>query len=154
MVERTETERTRLIELVRSLEIKLNSIEQSSAEEQWSLRQKSATLDAERKSFEREKEFMREKQAIEENRIQEMKEIHFAEHKRLMDSIDAERQQILVEKAKLETMERLKAPKDSTNQRQNELDAAIRIAQVCSKLIFSKILVRNLSIFSHSRMQQ
>lgn len=69
MVEKTETERTRLIELVKSLELKLSSVEQSSTEEQWSLRQKSASLDAERKSFEREKEFIREKMATDEKRI-------------------------------------------------------------------------------------
>lgn len=54
-----------------------------------------------------------------------------AEHKRLLDLLDAERQQILVEKAKLETLERLKMPSSNPlNNRQGELDAAIKIAQV------------------------
>lgn len=48
----------------------------------------------------------------------------------MMDLIDAERQEILVEKAKLETMERLKTPKSDLLHREKELDAAIRIAQV------------------------
>lgn len=69
-VEKTEEERTRLIELVKSLEIKLNSVEQTSTEEQWSHRQKSASLEAERVAFEREKTFVREKFAAEEKRIQ------------------------------------------------------------------------------------
>lgn len=69
-IEKTEEERTRLIELIRSLEIKLSSVEQSSNEEQWNLRQKSASLEAERVSFEREKKFMREKLSVEEKRIQ------------------------------------------------------------------------------------
>lgn len=69
-MEKTEEERTRLIELIRSLEIKLNSIEQTSAEEQWSMRQKAAALDAERVAFEREKVFARDKNAAEEKRIQ------------------------------------------------------------------------------------
>lgn len=69
-IEKNEEERTRLIELVKSLEIKLNSVEQTSTEEQWSLRQRSATLEAERVSFEREKTFVREKLAAEEKRIQ------------------------------------------------------------------------------------
>lgn len=51
MMEKTEAERLQLIELVRTLEVKLHSVEQSSAEEQWALRQKNATLDAERKYF-------------------------------------------------------------------------------------------------------
>lgn len=53
------------------------------------------------------------------------------EHKRLMDMIDEERHKILVERAKLETMERLKPKSNSTlDQGQKELDAAIQIAQV------------------------
>ena len=59
-----------MIELVKSLEIKLNSLEQSSTEEQWNLRQKSAALEAEKVSFEREKTFTREKLAAEEKRVQ------------------------------------------------------------------------------------
>lgn len=69
-MEKTEAERTRLIELVKSLEIKLNSVEQSATEEQWSQRQKAATLEAERVAFEREKTFTREKFAADEKRIQ------------------------------------------------------------------------------------
>lgn len=69
-IEKNEEERRRLIELVKSLEIKLNSVEQNSVEEQWNLRQKSATLEAEKVSFEREKTFVREKLAAEEKRIQ------------------------------------------------------------------------------------
>lgn len=56
--------------------------------------------------------------------------MQFAEHKRLMEILDQEREKILVEKAKLETMERLKIPSKTSNTRQSELDAAIRIAQV------------------------
>lgn len=69
-VEKTEEERTHLIELIKSLEIKLNSVEQSATEEQWNLRQKTATLDAERVAFEREKTFTREKFSAEEKRMQ------------------------------------------------------------------------------------
>lgn len=147
-----------MIELVKSLEIKLNSVEQTSTEEQWNLRQKSAALEAEKVSFEREKTFIREKLAAEEKRVQviksyfsfhsfpifsfqsfsnfvrfflkESKEMQFSEHKRLMEILDAEREKILVEKAKLETMERLKAPSNTSTKRPSELDAAIKIAQV------------------------
>lgn len=69
-MEKTEEERSRLIELVKSLEIKLNSVEQSSTEEQWNIRQKTATLEAEKISFEREKTFTREKFATEEKKIE------------------------------------------------------------------------------------
>ena len=56
--------------------------------------------------------------------------MQFAEHKRLMEILDAEREKILVEKAKLETMERLKTPSNTSTKRPSELDAAIKIAQV------------------------
>lgn len=62
---------------------------------------------------------------------QELKDLHFAEHKRLMDMLDTDREQILIEKTKLETMERIKptVSKESTK-RHTEIDAAIKIAQV------------------------
>lgn len=69
LIEKTEVERTQLLELVRTLEGKLASVEQSSTEERWISRQKTATLDAERDSFEREKTFIREKQEIERKQI-------------------------------------------------------------------------------------
>lgn len=72
MIENSEAERTRLIELIKSLELKLGSIEQRSVEEQWSMRQRQTTLDAERVAFERERTFMREKMEEEEKRIQVM----------------------------------------------------------------------------------
>lgn len=54
----------------------------------------------------------------------------------MMDLIDAERQEIFVEKAKLETMERLNTPKSDSLHREKELDAAIRIAQVnCIRIL-------------------
>lgn len=62
--------------------------------------------------------------------IQDLKDAHLTEHKRLMDLLDAEREQILIEKAKLETMERLKPTSMPAAKRQTELDAAILIAQV------------------------
>lgn len=69
MVDKTETERAQLIELIRTLEIKLAAAEQSSSEQQWMFRQKSAIFDAERVSFDREKTFVREKQEAEQKRI-------------------------------------------------------------------------------------
>lgn len=63
--------------------------------------------------------------------FQEHKDMHFSEHKRLMDLLDAEREQILIERTKLETMERIKPTTSNTStKRPSELDAAIKIAQV------------------------
>lgn len=65
-----EEERTRLIELVKILEIKLNAVERQSAEENWIIKQERASLEAERNSFERERTFSRDKLANEEKRIE------------------------------------------------------------------------------------
>lgn len=57
--------------------------------------------------------------------------MHFSEHKRLMDILDTEREQILIEKTKLETMERIKpTASNASTKRYSEIDAAIKIAQV------------------------
>lgn len=155
MVDKTETERAQLIELIRTLEIKLASAEQSSNEQQWMFRQKSAILDAERVSFEREKSFVREKQEAEQKRIKvfrafrlvmsnsqklpatlfqshlkELEEKQYVEYRRLMDVVDSERESVWAEKGKLKTLERLEPKTNSQTQRQIEIDAAIQIAQV------------------------
>lgn len=48
----------------------------------------------------------------------------------MMNTMDTERQQLLIEKSKLETMERIKAQSNSSTNRQTELDAAIHVALV------------------------
>lgn len=65
-----------------------------------------------------------------------------------MDLLDAEREQILIEKAKLETMERLKPTSMPTVKRQTELDAAIQIAQVLKLANLSNMNCFKLKIIS------
>lgn len=77
VIENSEEERVRLIELIKSLELKLSSIEQRAVEEQWSMRQRQATLDAERAAFQRERTFMREKMEAEQKRVEVMFSISF-----------------------------------------------------------------------------
>lgn len=59
-----------MLDLVRTLELKLNSVNQSSEEEQWVLRQQLATLGAERTAFERERTFVRDRIDREEKRLE------------------------------------------------------------------------------------
>lgn len=72
-----------------------------------------------------------------------MKEKQFEEHKHLMELLDAQREQILIEKTKLETMERLKTPSNSSTKRHSELDAAIKIAQVSNTFSNDKEKFKN-----------
>lgn len=154
MTENVEAERTRLIELIKHLELKMSAIDQHTADEQWQLRQRQATLDTERNVFEREKSCVREKLEDDEKRLQvshrdkrtlvyrkkliyiysgvaqELKEKHFAEHKRLMDMIDAERQSVQSERMKLETMAMLHQQQNTKRQDNRfEIDAAVKVAQ-------------------------
>lgn len=85
------------------------------------------------------------------SQFQEMKDMHFIEHKRLMDLLDAEREQILIEKTKLETMERIKPTSyPSIGKRHTELDAAIKIAQVIQ--MFGFRVHREIIIFLRRRL--
>ncbi|KAG4070377.1 hypothetical protein HA402_006519 [Bradysia odoriphaga] len=126
--ENTETERVQLLEVVKTLETKLNSISQTSAEEQWSLRQQKASLEVERTSFERERNFAREQIARDEKRIEDLKMFESLEVQRRLKQLDEDRQELLAEKAKFETMARLNRPVESTISR-TEIDTAIKIAQ-------------------------
>lgn len=53
------------------------------------------------------------------------------EQKRLMSQLDDERNSVLVEKAKIETMARLnKHPESKLTMARTEIDAAVKVAQV------------------------
>lgn len=127
--ELTETERTRLLELVKTLETKINMISQTSAEEQWNVRQKLASLEAERNSFEREREYAREIQSREEKRIENSKITHIEECQIRKRQLDEEKISIMEEKAKLETMSRINYTKSELTTSRTEIDAAVKIAQ-------------------------
>lgn len=127
----TDEERKRLLELVKSLEIKLSAVSQTSSEEQWTLRQKMASLEAEKVSFERERDFAREQQSRDEKRVEELKQFQLAEYERLMRRIEDEKLSVIAERTKLETIARLQKtiPSDNTRVSQSEVDAAIKVAQ-------------------------
>ena len=134
MRESTEQERTHLLELVKTLEIKLNSITQTSAEEQWTLRQQMASLEADRVSFNREKEFQKEQQKRDEKRLDDLKKQQLTEFERLKHQIDEEKQEILLEKSKLDMMTRLHINSDNSGSKmvtsRSEIDVAVQVAQV------------------------
>lgn len=67
---RSEVERTKLLELVQSLEMKLGSLEQTSVEDNWNIKQKMTGLEVERAAFEREKNFLREQLTREQKRLE------------------------------------------------------------------------------------
>lgn len=104
-------------------------ISQTSAEEQWNLRQKLASLEAERSSFEREREYAREIQAREEKRIEKSKMAYIEECQTRRKQLDEEKILIMEEKAKLETMSKINHTKLEISTSRGEIDAAVKIAQ-------------------------
>lgn len=65
--------------------------------------------------------------------FQDLKIFESLEVQRRIKQSDDERQELLAEKAKFETMSRLNRPVDSGISK-TEIETAIKIAQVCTKL--------------------
>ncbi|XP_063709114.1 cingulin-like protein 1 [Culicoides brevitarsis] len=126
--ENAEKERTRLLELVASLEIKLGSLEQTANEDNWNVKQKLTALEVERAAFEREKAFMRDQITREQKRLEEMKQLQSLEYDRTMKQIEEERMNLITEKAKIETNLRLQKRPDTHTSRA-EIEAALKVAE-------------------------
>ncbi|XP_061396740.1 trichohyalin-like [Musca vetustissima] len=126
--ESNETEKQRLMELVSTLELQMAKMSKDSAEENWQLRQKLASLDAEKVAFAKEREFFREQMLRDEERIKELKELQLLETQRMQTQIQEERAQLQVEKSKFDLEKRLHANTDNQKERQ-EIEAAMQVAQ-------------------------
>ncbi|XP_055906091.1 fas-binding factor 1 [Eupeodes corollae] len=123
-----EEEKTRLMELVTTLESQLKQLSKDSSEENWIMRQKMAALEAEKITFEKEKTLIREQMAKDEKRIEELKEDQLQEKQRLMEQIHEERVQLNIEKAKIETAKKLESH-TSIEQSRLEIEASLKVAQ-------------------------
>ncbi|EDV39396.1 uncharacterized protein Dana_GF24512 [Drosophila ananassae] len=126
--ETADQEKRRLMELVSTLELQLGRLSKESAEENWQLRQRMASLEAERKAFEREKEFHREQMERDEKRVEELKTLQLAETERLHNDLQQERTQLAVERQKLELQHKLHEHGDLDKDRL-ELEAQLKVAR-------------------------
>ncbi|CAO1422321.1 unnamed protein product [Diamesa serratosioi] len=138
LLERTrdmsETERNKLLDLVQTLEVKLNSIEQKSDEEQWSLKQKLNSFDVEKKSFHKEKEYQRSQMAIEQQRVQELKESQLNEYAKLMKAVEDERLKLQEQRAQIEVSKQLQnRNSNEIGSSRAEIDAAVKYAEDSAK---------------------
>ncbi|XP_050092079.1 fas-binding factor 1 homolog [Anopheles aquasalis] len=133
--ESTNEEKVRLLSLVELLESKVTEMTKVSSQERWEYQQKCVKLEAERQGFEKEKQFLRERNQHEEDRIAELKLLQMEEHKRLQEKLGQERQALLEEKVKLETMAQLQSSsgqlKGTTSQA--EIDAAIKVTEEATR---------------------
>lgn len=123
-----ELEKQRLMELVSTLELQMSKMSKESAEENWQLRQKLASLDAEKQAFHKEKEFFREQMLRDEERIKELKEQQLLETQKLQVQLQEERAQLQVEKSKFDLEKRLQNNTDLQKERL-EVEAAMQVAQ-------------------------
>uniref|UniRef100_A0A1I8NRW0 Fas-binding factor 1 C-terminal domain-containing protein n=1 Tax=Stomoxys calcitrans TaxID=35570 RepID=A0A1I8NRW0_STOCA len=126
--ESNQSEKQRLLELVSTLELQMSKMSKDTAEENWQLRQKLASLDAEKTAFAKEREFFREQMLRDEERIKELKELQLLETQRLQSQIQDERAQLHVEKSKFDLEKRLYANTDTQKERM-EVEAAMQVAQ-------------------------
>ncbi|XP_055856296.1 restin homolog [Episyrphus balteatus] len=123
-----EEEKTRLMDLVTTLESQLKQLSKDSSEENWVMRQKMASLETEKMSFEKEKSLAREQITKDEKRIEELKESQLRETQRHMEEIHQERVQLGIEKAKIETAKKLESS-SSLEQSKQEVEASLKVAQ-------------------------
>lgn len=126
--EGAEQEKRRLMELVSTLELQLERLSKDSAEENWQLRQRMASIESEKKAFEREKQFHREQMERDEKRIAELKNLQLAEVERLQLDMQQERTRLLVEQQKLEMQHKLHEQGD-LNAERLELEAQLQVAR-------------------------
>uniref|UniRef100_A0A182QNF7 Fas-binding factor 1 C-terminal domain-containing protein n=1 Tax=Anopheles farauti TaxID=69004 RepID=A0A182QNF7_9DIPT len=139
LLERTRdaaaAENVRLLNLVEILEGKVTDMTKTSSEERWEYQQKCIKLEAERQSLEKEKQFHRERNEREENRIAELKRSQLEEHARLMAKVTQERQTLLEEKAKLETLAQLHSGTTGpgTGTSRAEVEAALKVAEEAAR---------------------
>ncbi|XP_055705246.1 cingulin-like protein 1 [Phlebotomus papatasi] len=120
-----EAERLKLLDLVQTLDVKLNKLSKEASEEQWMLKEKLATLEVERASFERERDLVREEQKRHEKRIEDMRQMAQEEHKRLLTKVEDERRKIVEERLKLEMMEKINPGRTS----RAEVEIALKVAE-------------------------
>ncbi|XP_059608194.1 trichohyalin [Phlebotomus argentipes] len=126
-----ESERLRLLDMVNVLDVKLTKLSQEASEEQWMMKEKLATLEVERKSFERERDLVREEQKRHERRIEDLRIMTQEEHKRLMCQVEDERRRIVEERMKLEMMEKINPGRSS----RAEVEIALKVAEDAAKEI-------------------
>ncbi|KAH8378567.1 hypothetical protein KR009_000001 [Drosophila setifemur] len=126
--EAADQEKRRLMELVSTLELQLGRMSKETAEENWQLRQRMASLEAERKAFEREKEFHREQMERDEKRVEELKSLQLAETERLHHDLQQERTQLAVERQQMELRHKLHEHGDLDKDRL-ELEAQLKVAR-------------------------
>ncbi|XP_022226377.2 trichohyalin [Drosophila obscura] len=127
--ETADEEQRRLMELVGTLELQLDRLSKDSAEENWQLRQRMASLDAERKSLEREKQFHREQMERDEKRVEELKTIQLADTERLHLELQQERTQLAVERQQLEMKHKLHDNGGNLDQDRLEVEAQLKVAR-------------------------
>ncbi|XP_053658933.1 fas-binding factor 1-like [Anopheles marshallii] len=129
-------ENVRLLNLVEMLEGKVTEMTKISSEERWEYQQKCIKLEAEKQIMDKEKQFFRDRHEREESRIAELKQTQLEDHARLMDKVTQERQILLQEKAKLETMAQLTPGTGSafgSGTSRAEVEAALKVAEEAAR---------------------
>lgn len=126
--ESTETERSQLVSLIRSLELKLVEQSENSREERWAFQQATATLSARAQALDRETEFNRTSLERERDQLKTLRESLLREQEKSMLELTEEKLRVSAERTSLETSAKLKHDYDS-QKAQKDAEAAIRVAK-------------------------
>ncbi|XP_055371996.1 putative leucine-rich repeat-containing protein DDB_G0290503 [Condylostylus longicornis] len=130
--ESSDKEKSRLIELVTTLEIQLQKLSQDSADEKWNIKQKLSALEIEREAFEREKLYIREQLTRSEKKLEDLKEYQVEEYRKLLEKVQDEKKLLAIEKTKFETARKLDEG-SGLNRSRAEIDIAIKVAKEATK---------------------
>ncbi|CAH0546499.1 unnamed protein product [Brassicogethes aeneus] len=131
--ESAELERSQLLGLVKSLEMKIAEQHNVGKEERWALQQASSTLAARSAALEREFEFNKASMEREREQLKTLKETTLAEQERMFLQLNEEKLQIAAEKSRLETTAKLNV--DFNSQRMKaEIEAAIEVAKESAEM--------------------
>lgn len=124
--EAAENERSQLMSLVRTLEMKIVEQSQNAREERWALQQATATLTAKAAALDREADFNRSLLEREREQIKTLKESILAEQERSLLHITEQRSMLEAEKSRLDTATKLNKTHDPQIARA-EIDAAVQV---------------------------
>ncbi|XP_018564560.1 intracellular protein transport protein USO1-like [Anoplophora glabripennis] len=132
--EAAENERSQLLALIRSLEMKIAEQNVNAQEDRWALQQASATLVAKSAALEREVEYNRTINEREREQLKTLKTSLLAEQEKIIVQLTEEKLKLSAEKARIETSNKL-----SNNYESEKIKAEAEMAIQVAKDISQKV---------------
>uniref|UniRef100_A0A1A9X0E5 Fas-binding factor 1 C-terminal domain-containing protein n=1 Tax=Glossina brevipalpis TaxID=37001 RepID=A0A1A9X0E5_9MUSC len=120
-------EKSRLLDMVSGMELQMARLTKETSDENWQLRQKLNSLDAEKAMLAKEKEHFRDQMTRDEQRLKDLKEQQLCEMQKYQIELQEERARLKTERVKFETDKRLQSCSD-VDKDHMEVEAAMQVA--------------------------